>query len=237
MNSLMIKNSPTLYKPIYWFDKKINLIVILFLFWGVFWLLNGGDKFFNGEFVANVSLWSTKGVLVDQNGDIAYRLHPMETVGLFGVNRDAKMINYFDQIYLPPEVALVSLYGIAVLEIFLGLTFLALLFWCLLPDDVKERQNGLFANRTIHRLAFKGSILLFALFSFGDILFGDRTELWEHGTFIILCLITYNLWYKAEQLFIKQRQEVASIDTQEIPVYSSQVFLNQKDLGLPISEN
>ncbi len=168
MNTPMIKNSPTLYKPIYWFDKKINLIVILFLFWGLFWLLNGGDKFFNGEFVANVSLWSTKGVLVDQNGDITYRLHSMETVGLFGVNRDAKMINYFDQIYLPEEFALASLYGIAVFEILLGLTFLALLFWCLLPDTVKEKifqcGNGddhylFFCSLYGHRICYRHGLL------------------------------------------------------------------------------
>ena len=36
-------------KIIYLIDSKINLITILFLFWTLFWGLNGLDKFFNGK--------------------------------------------------------------------------------------------------------------------------------------------------------------------------------------------
>ncbi|MEE8199905.1 MAG: hypothetical protein V3R29_01945 [Candidatus Acidoferrales bacterium] len=190
---------------VYWIDGRVNLIIILLLFWALFWGLNGGDKFFNGQSGANVEQWSTRGVLVDAQGNITYTLHPMETIGLYGVNRDAKTINYFKGIHLPREVALVFLYGIATLEVFLGLTFLALFGWSLLPEDKKLRIE-LFSDRTIHRLAFKGSILIFAIFSIGDILFGDRAELWEHGTFIVLCLITYDMWYRTDQFLIQQRR-------------------------------
>jgi len=42
----------------------------------------------------------------------------------------------------------------------------------LLPEDQGARHT-LFADRTIQRLAFKGSVLVFVIFSAGDILFGD----------------------------------------------------------------
>ena len=41
-------------------------------------------------------------------------------------------------------------------------------------------------------------MLVFVIFSAGDILFGDRIELWEHGTFLVMCLMTYNAWYKVD---------------------------------------
>lgn len=186
-------------------DSRLNLMVILFLFWALFWGLNGGDKFFNGKLVSNIEDWSAKGVLVDEQGDIAYTLHPMETIGLYGINRDAQMINFFGRIHLPPLLALTFLYGIAVAEILLGLTFLALLIWSLLPEAA-QNSLPLFADRTIHRLAFKGSILIFLFFTIGDTLFGDRAELWEHSTFIILGLISYAVWAGRERFSGRQHQ-------------------------------
>ena len=194
---------------IYQLDKKINLIVVLFLFWALFWVLNGGDKFFNGKSVVNVSL--TKGVLVDRHGKITYKLHHLETVGLYGVNRNSKMITYFEGIHLPKEAALSCLYGFAVIEIILGLMFFALFFQSLFPENNKDNKKGMFADRTVHRLSFKGSILVFVVFSVGDILFGDRAELWEHGTFIVLCLITYDIWYRTDQYLIQERKEKSVI--------------------------
>ena len=88
----------------------------------------------------------------------------------------------------------------AVVELVLGITFLALFVWSLVPVEMQTRPQ-LFADRTVHRLAFKGSVLVFVIFSTGDILFGDRTELWEHGTFIVLCLLTYFLWFRVD-LFV-----------------------------------
>jgi hypothetical protein len=55
-------------------------------------------------------------------------------------------------------------------------------------------------SHVIHRVAFKGSILVFLAFSAGDILFGDRRELWEHGTFFILVIITYGIYVDRNQL-------------------------------------
>lgn len=193
---------------VYRIDGRVNLVVILLLFWAAFWGLNGGDKFFNGRSVANAEGWSASGVLVDANGDLAYRLHPMEPRGWYGVNRNAKMINYFQRLSLPKDSALACLYGFAVLELLLGVMFLAVFVWSMLPDD-RQARLPLFADRTVHRLAFKGSILVFLAFSVGDILFGDRAELWEHGTFIVLCLITYDMWYRTDRFLIEQRREPA----------------------------
>ncbi|MBW3572267.1 MAG: hypothetical protein KY467_14290 [Gemmatimonadetes bacterium] len=103
------------------------------------------------------------------------------TVGWFGVNRDEKFIDYFSRLYLPEEMALAALYTFAVVEIVVGAVFLVML--------LRPRVDTM-----VHRLAFKMNMLLFFAFSVGDILFGDRQELWEHGTFMILTLMTYQLY-------------------------------------------
>lgn len=185
-----------------WLDGKTRLMPILFLFWAIFWGMNGGDKFFNGASLANLEPWSAKSVLVDRDGQIAYRQHPILPQGLYGITRDAKTANYFARIGLPKWMALASLYALAVFEVVLGLVFLALLAWSALPRMTRKRKTGPlrhFTDRTIHRLAFKGGILVFLLFALGDILFGDRAELWEHGTYMILCLITYDMWYRTDR--------------------------------------
>lgn len=142
-------------------NDHLRIVRILYLFWAIFWTLNGLDKFFNGTLVP---------------GPQGQRL-----VGWFGVNRDAKFIEYFSRLHLPAELALSSLYFFAVLEILVGFAFLAMLFYRRMPT-------------TAIRLAFKVSMLIFLVFSTGDILFGDRMELWEHGTFMILTLMTYQLY-------------------------------------------
>ncbi len=109
-----------------WTEVKVSLITVIFLFWALFWVLNGGDKFFNGQYVPNLENWSSKGVLVDSNGDVTHTRHSMETVGPFGVNRDAQMVGFFQRIHLPGEMALVSLSVIAVLELLLP-------EWCFHP--------------------------------------------------------------------------------------------------------
>ena len=184
---------------LYKLDDRVNIVFILFLFWAVFWTLNGGDKLFNGATVPNMQDWAATGVVVEDDG-IVGTIQPREPAGWYGVNRDAKMIGYFNRLGLPSWMALSALYGMAVVELVLGITFLALFVWSLLPVERQTRPQ-LFADRTVHRLAFKGSVLVFVIFSTGDILFGDRTELWEHGTFIVLCLLTYFLLFRVD-LFV-----------------------------------
>ncbi len=155
----------------YFLENYLRLEYILYLFWALFWTLNGLDKFFNGSVVQTA------------NG--------LKEVGWFGVTRDQKFIDYFAKLYLPKWTALSFLYTFAVLEIIVGLTFLLILLWRKMPSVYR-------------RLVFKASMFIFLVFSVGDILFGDRQELWEHGTFMVLTLLTY-------QMYIGRAQERAEI--------------------------
>ena len=118
----------------------------MIFFWGIFWLLNGLDKFFNGA-------------------------------GFFGVTRDEKFIAYFASINIPSEAAIVSLYCCGVFETLLGVLFLS----CLIKS--KWTVNA--------ALYMKLGMLVFVTFSFFDILFGDRKELWEHSTFLTMTLVSW----------------------------------------------
>lgn len=91
----------------------------------------------------------------------------------FGVTRDAKFVDYFARIGLGAPVALASLYTCAVVELILSALFAAAL-WT--------------GSALLARLALKGSLLVFFTFSMADVLFGDRAELWEHATFLVLVL-------------------------------------------------
>ena len=190
-------------------DHRWDVIYIMYLFWGLFWLLNGGDKFFNADFIPQIGEWSAKGVLVDANtNEITHRMHGMETKGFYGVNRDAKMMNYFAQINMAPQVGLLFLYAIALFEIALGLTFLSL-FGCSMVYHGEEPKNDtLYGTKTLHRVAFKMSILVFVMFITGDILFGDRTEHWEHANFFIMSLISYYLFLQHTNIEREEKREV-----------------------------
>ena len=159
-------------------NKIFSGITVIIAFWGLFWLLNGLDKFYNGSNEPNLVV--TRGVIMapDSNNEILYKMHPMEPVGWFGVNRDAKMIGYFERLGINKTIALGSLYSIAILEILIGLGFLYSLF-------AGEKRYD------VVRVTFKISMGIFFGFSIFDILCGDRTELWEHGTFLILATIHY----------------------------------------------
>jgi Ca2+/Na+ antiporter len=100
--------------------------------------------------------------------------------GWFGIDREEKFTQYFAKLHLE-DLGMPFLYGFAVWEIILGAVFVAILL-----------RPGI--SPMIYRLAFKMSILLFFMFCMGDILFGDRMELWEHGTFMVLTLLTYQLY-------------------------------------------
>jgi uncharacterized membrane protein YphA (DoxX/SURF4 family) len=187
--------------------------VILYLFLGLFWLLNGFDKFFNGENIINFNGYATKAAIVDMNGTVAYTFQPTEPNGWFGVNRDDKTIGYFARLGLPSELALGSLYFVGVIEIILGVAFLSILFYKpLLPKQLEKalEANKAFATQTVHRLVFKASSLLFVVFMTMDILFGDRTELWEHGTFLLLTAFAYRLYIDHEQIEAVEEAQISS---------------------------
>lgn len=197
---------------IHFFDDRINLITVLFLFWAFYWGLNGLDKFFNGKSELLLEGWATSGTIVDLKEDGSpnkpvYKIQPTAKVGWFGVNRDDKMAMYFRTLHMPRWLAIGSLYFFAVAETILGFMFLALFFWGLVDEEKRENAKNMFSDRTVHRLSFKGSVLIFVAFSTGDILFGDRMELWEHGTFLVMTLVTYDMWYKSDQFFLELRRK------------------------------
>ncbi|PZD94134.1 hypothetical protein DNH61_19465 [Paenibacillus sambharensis] len=98
----------------------------------------------------------------------------------YGVTRDEKFANYFATLNLPGYISAICLYAISVIEILLAIAFVVL--------AVKSASN-----KSLQSLAFKISMLIFFVFSAGDILFGDRAELWEHGTFLILVMTSFML--------------------------------------------
>lgn len=203
-------------KLIYLIDHKINLITILFLFWTFFWGLNGLDKFFNGTSEPNLDKAAAIEALVDEDNNVVYTVQPSQKIGWYGVNRDDKFANYFDRLGLPRIVATISLYFFAFLEITLAILF----FWLFLKqfsksDPEDEEVVNLFTDRTIHRLIFKLSIWIFIAFLAGDVLFGDRAEVWEHGTFLLMTLVTYDLWYRTDQFFIEMKNRKLAGDADD----------------------
>lgn len=210
-------------KIIYAIDSKINLITILFLFWTLFWGLNGFDKFFNNKSQLITERWASQGFLVDKDKNVVYSIQPSEKIGWYGVNRDAKFANYFRTLHLPPSVASAMLYFFAILEIILATLF----FWLFIRQffDHKEEENdgkiSLIEDRTIHRLIFKASIWIFIAFIMGDILFGDRIEVWEHGTYLAMTLVTYDLWYRTDKFFLEQKKQRREADESEESLQAS----------------
>ncbi len=178
---------------IYWLDQRFNLMTLLLLFWALFWGLNGADKFFDGELEILHERWASRGSVVDMSGNVAYTIQPLNPVGWFGINYDNQMTSYFKAIHVPRPVALGLVYTYAVFEILLGFLFLILFLWQLKPEE-RESQKNLFTDRTLHRLAYKASVIMFVILSVGYQLFGDRMRLWETGTYLAMTLIAYDMW-------------------------------------------
>ena len=129
------------------------------------------------------------------------------------MSRDAKFFNYFRTLHLPPSVASVTLYFFAILEIILAVAF----FWLFILQFRREKEPvegkvNLITDRTVHRLIFKASIWIFIAFLTGDILFGDRVEVWEHGTYLLMTIVTYDLWYRTDQFFIEMKKKKRADD-------------------------
>ena len=157
-------------KIIYAIDSKINLITILFLFWTLFWGLNGFDKFFNNSSQLIKERWASQGFLVDKDKNVPYSIQPSEKDRLVWSQPRREIYQLF------PHAASAAvgrdsftLYFFAVLEIILA----ALFFWLFLrqfydrEDDLLEGKKNLIADRTIHRLIFKGEHLDFHRFYLG----------------------------------------------------------------------
>ncbi len=202
-------------KLIHLFDHRLNLITLLLLFWALFWTLDGLDKFFDGEPVIVHESWASKGSVVDKDNNVLYTIQPQLPQGWFGVNYREQMVSYFKAIHFPPALALGITYTFAVFEIIIGLTFLILFIWQLLPEEREDKQN-MFTDRTLHRLAYKASVILFLILSVGYQLFGDRTRLWEVGTYLAMTLIVYDIWYRTDRFMLDiRRKRLAGIEDED----------------------
>jgi hypothetical protein len=191
---------------IYIFDQRLNLITLLLLFWALFWTLDGLDKFFNGESEILFDKWASRGSVVDTSGNVVYTIQPLNNVGWFGVNYENQMASYFKSIHVPRDAAIAITYTFAVFEVLVGLLFLSLFVWQLLPEEREDKRN-MFSNRTLHRLAYKSSVVLFVILAVGFMLFGDRAKLWEVGTYMTMTLVAYDLWYRTDRFLLELRQK------------------------------
>lgn len=197
---------------IYLFDQRLNLITLLLLFWALFWGLDGFDKFLDGEPEILFEKWASKGSVVDATGNVLYTIQPLNPVGWFGVNYQDQMASYFKTIHLSRDAALGLTYTFAVFEILVGFLFLILFVWQLLPEE-RENKKSLLSDRTLHRLAYKASVMLFLILSIAYQIFGDRTRLWEVGTYMLMTLIAYDIWYRTDRFLLDLRQKrLAGID-------------------------
>ncbi len=197
---------------IYLFDQRLNLMTLLLLFWALFWGLNGFDKFFDGKSEILFEKWASRGSVVDMSGNVVYTVQPLNPVGWFGVNYEDQMASYFKTIHVPRNVAIGLVYTFAVFEILIGLLFLILFLWQLLSEE-REAKRNMFTDRTLHRLAYKASVVMFVILSVAYQLFGDRARLWETGTYLAMTLIAYDMWYRTDRFLLGLRQKrLAGID-------------------------
>jgi len=196
-------------KAVVMFDKKIQIVSILMGFWAMMFLLNGFDKFFNGEMrhdtdtnIAKYAILNAETLEVEQLA-MGYRIY-----GAYGANRSAKFNAYFSQIGLPNEVAQFMLYFISVFEIILGSVFLYLFVRGIWDLNHTYNKRSLYGSRTIHRLALKITALLWICFVAFDNIVGDRTENWEHSTFFLLLLMTYYLFIQSTRIEQEEHHQI-----------------------------
>lgn len=165
-----------------WLDRRVSIAALILSFWALYWGLNGADEFFNGTSEPNLAV--TFGMVHDAAGQPLYKLHPLQPIGWYGVSQAPRFIAYFGQLGIGASTALAVLYTFCVLQLVLAALFATLLVW---------------RERVLCHLAFKAGLAMFALLAVGDILFGDRMELWHHGTYFALSVVSYDLWYRADR--------------------------------------
>ncbi|MEO6588776.1 MAG: hypothetical protein ABIP06_05560 [Pyrinomonadaceae bacterium] len=214
---------------IYLFDHRLNLITLLLLFWALFWGLNGFDKFFDGTPEINMEKWASKGSVVDDNNNVIYTIQPPNPVGWFGINYEDQMVSYFKTIHVTRNAALTLTYTFAVFEILIGFLFLILFIWQLLPEHREDKKN-FFTDRTLHRIAYKASVVMFVIMAVAYMLFGDRARLWETGTYLTMTLIAYDMWYRTDRFMLELRQKrLAGIDDDDDTNSAQASAYNLKD--------
>lgn len=195
-------------KSIVKLDKKCSVAILLYFFFATFWLGNGADKFITigMQFDTDPNL-SKFAVVNAETGVIEQRIMKYRFNTPYGKNRAASFKAYFAQLGFSNDFAQFTVKSIGVLEIVLGLLFLYIFLRSLSPYNQYNRTS-LFGTRTLHRLCFKASVMMFIFFMAFDVAVSDRMELWEHGTFLLLLLFTYYLFLLADRL---EKAEFAQI--------------------------
>lgn len=108
-------------------------------------------------------------------------------LGLFawyGKDRTTQFGTYLERTAMPETLLSPLLYFTAIVE-FIVFVPLGMVIYSL-------AIKGTVVRRTFE-LGFVGSIVIYMGFSFFDVIFGDRAELLEHGTFLIGVLLSYKI--------------------------------------------
>lgn len=210
-----------LRRLIHFFDQRLNLITLLLIFWAIFWTLNGFDKFFDGQPEIIFEGFASRGAVVDASNKVVYTIQQTSPVGWFGVNYEEQIVSYFKTLHIPRGAAITFMYAFAVCEIVIGLLFFILFVWQLLPEHREDKKN-MFTDRTLHRLAYKSSVMMFVVLSVSFILFGDRARLWEVGTYMAMTLITYDMWYRTDRFLLEMRRKRLAGEDDDDPTNSDQ---------------
>lgn len=166
--------------------KRLNWATLLLTMWAGFWVLNSGDKLLNGSWEPMMERGVTSHAVVS-DGEVIATLQPYHSKGGYGVNRDTKMEIFFGRIGLPKWTSQIALYGTAFMELVVALYFLTSLVMVLI-DFRYQHNNQVYISNHSHMMAG----MIFVMFIFGDILFGERVELWEHCCF--LCTVILSNW-------------------------------------------
>lgn len=112
---------------------------------------------------------------------------------------------------IPTEVAELVLYLIVFTEVGLSLLFISLITSrksTTLEPSSRTGWRVLYLDRTIHRMTFKLTILLFVLFVLFDLMSGDRAELLGDGVYLLLSLVSYDIWFRTDQYAMDQIQRM-----------------------------
>lgn len=131
---------------------------VICLYWFLFWLMNGLDKFLHGRDLV-LFTWT-------------------------GKDRTTQFGTYFNGADLPTRWISSALHAIGIWEIAISLFFLAAISFCF-------RNNAERKFRDTVVLGCLGGSLTFTGFSAFDIVAGDRLELFEHGIYLGLIILSW----------------------------------------------
>ena len=151
-------------KKIQGFEMKVkvsrlfSMPNLLILYWAIYWIMNGLDKFLNRQELGFFS-WH-------------------------GKDRTAQFSGYFNNTDIPLFLIDPLLYLVGTWEILIAIP-LVISLW------VQVFKSSF--DMAIFKFGMSCGAVTFIIFSFADVIFGDRAELLEHGTFLILIAVTYHL--------------------------------------------